>query len=282
MEGQAVKTGHMTPTKLPGPIRQTAAREGTDVPIETPSSRYQQLANELRTAIERGDYPPGSTLPSENELAAQYNVTTRTVNRAVLSLRAAGLVRVERGRGTIVHELPTLTRDTVARQQIREQGGARGAFQAEMTRLGLEARSDAEVSEQPTPADVAGLLGIEEGELAVTRARRMFANDIPVQIATSWLPADLARGTQLAEVDTGPGGIYSRLADLGHSPAEYTERVRLRLPDDDERRFLRMDVEQRVYAIRRTARDTHGRVIEVNDITLPAHQWELVYTWSAA
>ena len=26
---------------------------------------------------------------------------------------------------------------------------------------------------------------------------------------------------------------------------------------------------------------TAGRVVEVNDITLPAHQWELVYTWEA-
>lgn len=251
------------------------------MPIETPRARYQQLANELRAAIERGDYPRGSTLPSENELAAEYGVTTRTVNRAMLSLRGEGLVRVERGRGTTVRELPTLTRDTVVRQQQREQGEARGAFQAEMTRQGLEARSDAEVSEQPAPADIAEQLGIAEGELAVTRARRMYANDIPVQMATSWLPTDLARGTRLAEADTGPGGIYSRLADLGHGPAQYTERIRLQLPDDDERRFLRMDLEQRVYAIRRTARDAQGRVVEVNDITLPAHQWELIYTWTA-
>jgi DNA-binding GntR family transcriptional regulator len=59
------------------------------------------------------------------------------------------------------------------------------------------------------------------------------------------------------------------------------EAVRLRLLTDDERQFLRLDIEQRVYAIRRTARDNGGRVVEVNNITLPAHQWELVYMWEA-
>ena len=41
-----------------------------------------------------------------------------------------------------------------------------------------------------------------------------------------------------------------------------------------------MDPDQRVVAIRRTARTTSGRIVEVNEITLPAHQWELVYEWS--
>jgi hypothetical protein len=42
-----------------------------------------------------------------------------------------------------------------------------------------------------------------------------------------------------------------------------------------------MDPDQRVVAIRRTARTSSGRIVEVNEITLPAHQWELVYEWPA-
>lgn len=251
------------------------------MPVETPQPRYQQIANLLREAIERGDYAPGSTLEPESALAARYDVDRRTVNRAILSLRADGLVRVERGNRTVVRELPTLTRDAVERQKIREEGQARGAFQAEMTRLGLEAQSDVVVAEHPAPEDIAELLGTTPRLPALTRHRRMLAGDVPLQMATSWLPLDIAGGTQIAELDTGPGGTYSRLADLGHAPVTFTETVRLRLPDDDERQFLRMDIEQRVYAIRRTARDARGRVVEVNDIVLPAHQWELVYTWSA-
>ena len=53
----------------------------------------------------------------------------------------------------------------------------------------------------------------------------------------------------------------------------------MRLADDVETRFLHLDVEQRVLAIRRLARTEAGRVVEVNDIVLPAHQWELAYEW---
>jgi GntR family transcriptional regulator len=251
------------------------------VPIQPPQARYQQLATTIREAIERGDYPPGSTLESETELGARYGVARHTVNRAMTLLRAEGLVRVERGNRTVVRELPILRRDAVGRQRIREQGDARGAFQAELARLGIEAHSNVAISEQIAPDDIAELLGIDPAAPALVRRRHMLADHIPVQLATSWLPMDIAAGTQLAEVDTGPGGIYSRLADLGHAPAEFTETVRLRLPDPDERVFLRMDGEQRVYAIRRTAADDHGRIVEVNDIVLPAHQWELVYSWPA-
>jgi GntR family transcriptional regulator len=251
------------------------------VTIETPQARYRQLADLLRAGIERGEYAPGSTLPSESELATRYGVDRRTVNRALLSLRAEGLVRVIRGRGTIVRELPVLRRDAATRQRIRESASARGAFQAELDRLGLAARSDVEVAEESVPAEIAALLAIDPGTKALTRRRRMYANDVPIQLATSWLPLDIAAGTQLAETDTGPGGAYSRLAELGHAPASFTEALRVRPPSDDEAQFLQMDAEQRVIAIRRSASTAAGRIVEVNDIVLPAHQWELVYNWPA-
>jgi GntR family transcriptional regulator len=239
------------------------------------------MADLLRGEIEHGDYAAGTRLPSEPELAQRYGVNRITVNRAVAILRAEGFVRVERGRGTIVRELPVLRRDAVTRQRIRDAAGARGAFQAELDRLGLAARSDVEIAELPAPAGIAALLAIDANTKALTRRRRMYANDVPVQLAMSWLPLDITMGTQLAETDTGPGGIYSRLADLGHAPAAFIEIVRVRPPSDDEGRFLRMDAEQRVIAIRRTARTAAGRIVEVNDIALPAHQWELVYDWPA-
>lgn len=179
-------------------------------------------------------------------------------------------------------EPPMLTRNAVDPQH-HEEGEARDAFEAKLARLGLEGRSDVEISEQRPPGDVAALMGIPTHELAVTRSRRMYAGDVPVELATSWLPADIVgpRNVELYGADPGPGGIYSRLAELGYGPVTVTETVRLRPPDDDESRFLQLNAEQRVYAIRRTATDETGRVVEVDDSVLPAHLWQLVYTWPA-
>jgi DNA-binding GntR family transcriptional regulator len=90
-----------------------------------------------------------------------------------------------------------------------------------------------------------------------------------------------ATPTALAHTDPGPGGTYSRLADLGQAPATYTETARVGPPEDGEAQALHMDPDQRVVTIQRTARTAAGRIVEVNQIILPAHQWELVYEWPA-
>jgi GntR family transcriptional regulator len=251
--------------------------------IERPRAESLQVAAVIREAIRSGEWPPGFVLPSEPELAARYGVTRATVNRALSVLRTEGLVRPERGRGTTVNELPVIRRQAVTRQHrdVREAGQARGAFDGELRSLGLVPRSEVEVARVPAPAAIADMLGLDEGVLILARRRCMYADDTPVQLATSYLPLDIAEGTALASTDPGPGGIYSRLADLGYAPATYTETARVRPPDEEETQFLRMDPDQRVIGIWRTARTAAGRIVEVNEITLPAHQWELVYEWTA-
>jgi hypothetical protein len=73
----------------------------------------------------------------------------------------------------------------------------------------------------------------------------------------------------------------SRFQVTDEEVATYMETARVRPPDDDEAQFLHMDPDQRVVTIQRTARTASGRIVEVNEITLPAHQWELVYEWPA-
>jgi len=252
------------------------------VSLESGRAEFRQLADLIRADIDAGTYRPGQALPSEPQLADRYGVSRQTVNNATKILRSEGYVRVERGRGTIVRELPMLTTERTRRQAERTgTGQARGAFQAEIERQGLQARPlpEVRVDVVPVPAAAAALLGIRPGGLALARSRRQFANDVPVQLATSYYPLDIAEGTQIEQEDPGPGGSYSRLADLGHEPVSFREILKVRLPDENESRLLRMDAEQRVITIRRIARDKNGRVVEVNDMVLPAHQWEIVSDW---
>lgn len=64
--------------------------------------RYTELANELRTAIERGDYPVGSLLPTELELCERHDISRHTARAALAVLSDAGLVRRRPGAGTRV------------------------------------------------------------------------------------------------------------------------------------------------------------------------------------
>jgi GntR family transcriptional regulator len=252
--------------------------------IERAPSQYRQLADLLRERIVRGDYPPGSTFPSEPELAAEHSLSRPTVNRALLVLRSEGLIRVERGRGTIVRSVPTIPRYATTRyaRENRESEGARGAFDTEISRLGFEPRSNlVQVGQVRPPADVATALALTDDDDALIRKRRMYASDTPVQLATSYVPWSIAKGTQLEETDTGPGGTYSRLAELGHAPARFTETIALRPPTSEEADFLRLSDEQHVLAIFHVAWTSDQRPVEVTIHVLPPHQWELHYDWPA-
>jgi UTRA domain len=67
----------------------------------------------------------------------------------------------------------------------------------------------------------------------------------------------------MVEWDSGPGGIYSRLADLGHGPVRFTEEVATRMPTPEEAGFLRLTDPQPVFNLFRTAFDESGTPVEV-------------------
>jgi len=67
-------------------------------------SPTQQVREQLLSAIEHGDFPPGSRLPSERELCAKFGVSRVSVREAIAGLEAMGLITVQQGRGATVRE----------------------------------------------------------------------------------------------------------------------------------------------------------------------------------
>ncbi|MGW3413961.1 GntR family transcriptional regulator [Streptomyces sp. NPDC000888] len=65
-------------------------------------ARHEEIAEELRRAIDREEYTVGSLLPAETELAAQYAVSRGTVRQAVASLTAEGLIGSRQGARRVV------------------------------------------------------------------------------------------------------------------------------------------------------------------------------------
>jgi GntR family transcriptional regulator, transcriptional repressor for pyruvate dehydrogenase complex len=63
---------------------------------------YQQIADKLGALIESGDFPPGSYLPPERELAEQFGVSRTSVREALIALEVSGRVSVRVGDGARV------------------------------------------------------------------------------------------------------------------------------------------------------------------------------------
>ncbi|MGU3398485.1 FadR/GntR family transcriptional regulator [Brucellaceae bacterium D45D] len=65
-----------------------------------------KVINELRQSIQSGAFGPGSKLPSEAQLTAQFGVSRTVVREAIAALRADGLVEGRQGSGVFVLEAP--------------------------------------------------------------------------------------------------------------------------------------------------------------------------------
>ncbi len=71
---------------------------------EAKKPKYQQLLEHLSQAIRKGEYRPGSKLPSEAALVKQFSTSRITVGRALRELQQAGLVERFAGSGTYVRK----------------------------------------------------------------------------------------------------------------------------------------------------------------------------------
>jgi DNA-binding GntR family transcriptional regulator len=63
---------------------------------------YQQLAGMLRTAIDRGQYPPGRRLPSAAQLRQRYGCGRHAARKALRQLVSEGAAKMSPGMGTYV------------------------------------------------------------------------------------------------------------------------------------------------------------------------------------
>jgi len=137
------------------------------------------------------------------------------------------------------------------------------------------------VSEGGAPVGVAGVLGLEVGEAACLRSRRFVLDGKPVLLSTSYLSAALVAGTAITRTDTGAGGIYARLAELGAEPVRFREEIRSRMPTPEESARLELGAGTPVVLICRTAFAGDGRAVEVNEMTLDAASYVLEYEFDA-
>ncbi len=71
---------------------------------DDPRPPSEQIAAELREAIEAGDYKPGQPLPSTRQLMESHAIASMTVQRAIAMLRDEGLVTSHPGRGVFVRQ----------------------------------------------------------------------------------------------------------------------------------------------------------------------------------
>jgi DNA-binding FadR family transcriptional regulator len=126
------------------------------VPLETIEHRrlYRQVADQLRTLIEDGEFAPGARLPAERELAEKLGISRPTVREALIALEVEGKIRIRVGSGVYVAESPP---PPLAQVQAVQ---AEGPFEVLRARELIEAAIAQEAALRASPEDIAALRAI--------------------------------------------------------------------------------------------------------------------------
>lgn len=113
---------------------------------------FQQIVDEVKSAVARGACTPGEAIPSVRQMAAQALVNPNTVARAYRELEREGIVYTRKGLGVFVSD----TAAKLSRNGRREELGERIVeIVAAARRAGLSGKDVQALIEQAIKAEYA-------------------------------------------------------------------------------------------------------------------------------
>lgn len=247
---------------------------------------YRELADVLRAAILKGEYPEGSTLPKQDELADQHGVNVKTVRNAVSLLAAEGLVTPVRRRGTVVRIRPPMRRLGVDRYaKSKWKFNDLVAFAADREASGRPwQRTDQTQTVEQVEADdeIAEALSVPIGSTVTARARLVKDQGTPTHTLTSYYRPEDVAGTPLVDPTPGPagrGGGFALLTMQGLEPDHITETFYARMPNPDEATILELPAGEPVMILQRITTTESGRVVEFARGVHAASRFSWSYTF---
>ena len=165
--------------------------------------KYLQVRDYLR-ALVTSELGPGDPVPSERALCERFGVSRMTVRQAVDALVVEGVLERVQGSGTYVAP-PKVD------LQVRL-----ASFTEEMTRRGMTASVKVLAAEEiGAEPDIAAALELKPGAAVVHLHRLRFADDEPMAVEHTWLPAGRLPGFI---DDEPPTSVYVELAARGLIP----------------------------------------------------------------
>lgn len=128
----------------------------------------------------------------------------------------------------------------------------------------------AEVAEVIPPREVGNALRLSPGEKASVRRRIILLDGDVIELADSYYPLSIARGTALAQKRKIKGGAPTLLAELGYQPRHVAEDLEFRLANEFELAALTLPDGASVLTLLRTTSTEDGSPFEVQLMVMKA------------
>jgi len=232
----------------------------------SPLPLWAQLETDLRRRLEDGEFDEG--FPTDLVLTEAYAVSRHTVREAVRQLNKAGVLRRERGRGTVVN-----------RSEFEQSLGTLYSLFDSVEAAGAEQTSEVLALEIVTDTVAASHLEVPEDTKLVLLARLRSADGEPLAVDRAWLP--LSIGEPLLDVDWSHTALYDELTKCDAPvPNQGWERLTPVVPPAADRVCLQLSDNAAAFFLERLGR-RDGVPVEWRTTTIRGDRYRFVADWSA-
>jgi GntR family transcriptional regulator len=250
------------------------------------SSRFRQIADDLRERVALGEFGDQGALDSESALCTRYAVSRVTVRRALGTLREQGLVESHQGSGWFAtggsfHQTLALGTFRHAGSAVTESGGAvtrrvvefgyRQVSPTLASALGLRP-VDLTANGTATTNDPATSGKSPTNDVLHSRSVRT-VDGVPLDLVAEWVPA--AIGKRVSRADATDPGIWASLQRDGHQVASVRQSITAGIASAEDAALLDVEVGAPLLLVRRLALDRGKAPLALSYHRYLAHRFSL-------
>lgn len=217
------------------------------------SPLYQQIKALLLQSLDRGEWKPGESIPSEFELAARYQVSQGTVRKAIDELAADNLLIRRQGKGTFVathHEANVRFRFL----RLTPDNG----------RVGVSSSQILDCTRLKAPADIALLLDLRTADMVVNLRRVLSFDDRPTIFDDIWLPGAVFKKLTLELAEQNRGPMYAWFeSEFGVSMVRADEKIEAVSANEETAKLLQVAPGSPLLHVERVSFTYGDRPVEV-------------------
>jgi GntR family transcriptional regulator len=227
----------------------------------SPMPLWAQLESELKQRLDAGEF--NERFPTDSELVAEYEVSRHTVRESIRHLNKLGILRRERGRGTVVNQS----------EFVQPLGALYSLFES-IESSGVEQRSKVLVLDERTDETVAGQLGLPAVAPLLYLERVRYAGNEALALDRAWLPAAVAG--PIINSNFERTALYDELERCcGVRPDAGWERIAPLNPQPAERALLEMRRGEAAFFLERLS-TAKGRPIEWRTTTVRGDRYSFI------
>ena len=227
---------------------------------------YRQIADELRNNIQQQIYQPGDKLPTEAQLSVRFGVNRHTIRNAIATLKEAGLIRVDRGRGMYVAYTP-----------IKYPIGKRVRYNENLKAQGIKASYQTlKAIEIPADAAIANALQLDIGAKVVFIERLGLADNQPISIASSYFTGDRFPDLiQHWKKYTSISQLLKEVYNCEH--LRHSTTVSARIVPENDARLLQTSLSRPILLAESINVDSEGNIVEYGVTRFCGDKMEMVF-----